>query len=464
LFGYRAEQVIGWRSIRLFPESQWEAHEVILRRALAGEVHGHVEIDIRRRDGLIVPALLTVSPVRDGGGRVIGASVIARDLSEQKEAQATLAESEARLREGESLAHVGGWVFDVATGSVQWSAELHRIHGVEPIDFDGTLAAHLAPAHDEDRPRLEAALAAAVRTQEPVDTEYRIVRPGHRVRWLYTRANPVVDASGSVIGLRGICQDVTDRNAAQQAMQEAYERERAAAEGLRAADQLKDEFLSTVSHELRTPLTAIIGFAQLLRRGIDPAHTPDLVERIQRNADEMRGMVERVLDFSRLQAGEVDLRLTEVALDELVRTTVGDLAGATLDRPVKDSAGSGARVVADPEATAHVLANLVLNAAKFSPAGSVIEVTTTVAGGEAVVMVVDQGPGVPAELRERVFDRFFQGADQPPGKRGTGVGLAIVRRYVELQGGRAWCEETDPGPGATFCFTLPLAPRQGEGV
>jgi len=457
LFGYRTADVVGWRSARLFPEGEWEAHEVVLRRALSGEVHSHVEMDIRRRDGLVVPALLTFSPIRDAGHRVIGASVIARDLTEQKEAQATLAESEARLREGESLAHVGGWVLDVGTGAVQWSAELHRIHGVEPVDFDGTLDGHLALVHRADRARLREALDGAVAGRGPVDTEYRVVRPDRRVRWLYTRAEPVLGAGTSVIGLRGICQDVTERRDAEHAMREAYERERAAAEGLREADRLKDEFLSTVSHELRTPLTAILGFSQLLKRGVDPPVQGDLVERIQRNAEEMRGMVERVLDFSRVQAGKVDIRIGEEALDEMVSAAVDDLSGALVDRTVQLSlAAGGAQVLADRDAVGHIVANLVSNAAKFSPPDRPIEVATKVADGFGIVSVLDQGPGIPAELRERVFDRFFQGAVQPPGKRGTGVGLAIVHRYVELQGGRVWCEPASGG-GAAFRFTLPLA-------
>jgi len=184
---------------------------VVLRRVLAGEVHGHVETEIRRRDRVVVPVLLAMAPIRDAGGRAIGVSVIARDLTEQRLALAALADSEARLREGESLARVGGWVVDRATSSVQWSEELHRIHGIEPVQFDGTLAGHLSLVHPDDRAGLDHALAGALDRGEAVEAEYRIVRPDGQVRWLQARAEPVIDERGTLIGLRGVAQDVTER-------------------------------------------------------------------------------------------------------------------------------------------------------------------------------------------------------------------------------------------------------------
>lgn len=445
--------MIGRPTPRLVPDDQVEAHATVIARVLAGEVHDHVRIDIRRRDGTLIPARLMMSPIRDAQG-IAGVSVIARDLTEQVEALATLAASESRLQEGESLAHVGGWVLDTATTAVQWSAELHRIHGIEPADFGGTLADHLALVHPDDRDALAKVIAETAGGSGTLEADYRIVRPDGEVRWLYTRANPAFDGHHSAIGARGICQDVTDRHITEQAMRDAYERERTAAEALRAADRLKDEFLATVSHELRTPLTAIIGFSNLLRNGVDEDVLPDIVARIERNAEEMRRMVERLLDFARLQQGDVRLDIEALPLDDLVAATIKSLLPLATE-PTLVSGGAGAVVLVDRHALAHILGNLLANAEKFSPPGTGVQVTTAVEGGMAVVAVVDRGPGVAPQLQERVFDRFFQTVDQPPGKRGTGVGLAIVRRYAELLGGRAWCE-TAPDGGAAFHFTLPL--------
>jgi signal transduction histidine kinase len=281
-----------------------------------------------------------------------------------------------------------------------------------------------------------------------VEAEFRIVRPDGQVRWLFSRGEDVVDGRGAVIGMRGICQDVTERHDAAEAIRAAYDREREAAEQLRAADRLKDEFLATVSHELRTPLTTILGFAPLLCDPPPSVTAADLVERIERNAREMLAMVERVLDFSRLTAGAVAVGPEHLGLDEVVAAVVD---GFPDGRVKLVSHAPLARVSADREATRHILDNLLSNAVRFSPSDAPIEVTTAVEGAWAVVSVTDEGPGVPIELREQVFERFFRGGTQPPGHHGAGVGLAIARRYAELQGGRVWCE------GNAFRFTLPVA-------
>ena len=137
-----------------------------------------------------------------------------RDITEQRLAQAMLAEAEARLRESEALAHVGRWQWDVATNAVQWSDEFHRIHGVDPLDFDGTFDAHLACVHQADRARVHAAIERSVVTGRAAHEEYRIVRPDGEIRWIDTRAEPTIDSAGDVVALRGIGQDVTEHRRA----------------------------------------------------------------------------------------------------------------------------------------------------------------------------------------------------------------------------------------------------------
>jgi PAS domain S-box-containing protein len=146
------------------------------------------------------------------GESSVGTVVVLQDITEQRHAQGMLAEAEARLREGEALAHIGRWQFDVATGVVQWSDEFHALHGVDPLDFEGTLDAQLAYVHADDRDRVRATIEHAVKSGRAVDQEYRIVRPDEEVRRLHTRAEPTIDSAGTVVGLRGIGQDVTDRH------------------------------------------------------------------------------------------------------------------------------------------------------------------------------------------------------------------------------------------------------------
>jgi PAS domain S-box-containing protein len=213
LYGYASHEAVGLPGLSLVPEGRYDEASMALECVLAGEPVELFETEARRNDGVVVPVALTLWPVRDRSGQAVGVSVIARDLTEDRLAQAALAESEVRLRESESLAHVGGWVWDVMTGAVQWSAELHRIHGMDPAEFAGTIEAHLEPVHPLDRERVRRAMNAAISGPEPFETEYRIVRPDGEVRWLHGRAEVALAPSDSVAvaGLRGICQDITER-------------------------------------------------------------------------------------------------------------------------------------------------------------------------------------------------------------------------------------------------------------
>lgn len=453
IYGHPAEAAIGRSSTALAPPTHRDAWQSVLERVVVGERVEHFDTMQVRADGMVFPATISVAPIVDRHGAVVGMSVITRDVTEQVEAQRTLAESESRLRESEALAHVGGWVWDATTDAVQWSQELHRICGVEPAAFEGTLEAHLAPVHPDDWDVVAAGLAGAASTRASLSLEYRVVRPDGETRWVEVRADPIGGADGTAIGLRGVCHDITERHASEQATVAAYERERDAAEKLRRADRLKDEFLTIVSHELRTPVTAILGFASLVPQQDGEARS-DSLRRIQRNAHELHRMVERLLDYSTLAAGRVRVRPVPLALGSVVDQAVAAARSWSDDQVIEVAVPSDLRVSADADGLATVLGNLLSNAVKFAPPRTPIEVSAHRQGDRAVLTVRDHGRGVPPELREEIFTRFFQAGDQPVGKRGTGVGLAIVKEYLALMGGEVWCEDADGG-GAVFAVSLP---------
>ncbi|HET9602069.1 MAG TPA: PAS domain S-box protein [Acidimicrobiales bacterium] len=211
ILGYREGEILGRNTTTLFPgRLQAELGRIYDTVSAGGQVD-HLATEVERKDGMPIPVSLCIRPVRDDSGRVVGAVSIVQDVTEMRLAQAALAEVEARLSGGEAQAHVGRWLWDIGTGAVQWSDELHRIHGVDPLDFAGTLDAHLSYAHPDDRSHVADALAAAVRTGQPVEEEYRIIRPEGDQRWIYLRAEASVSSAGTVVALRGIGQDVTDR-------------------------------------------------------------------------------------------------------------------------------------------------------------------------------------------------------------------------------------------------------------
>jgi PAS domain S-box-containing protein len=184
----------------------------VIATVLAGDEVRHFETEILRPDGMPVPVSLSMRPVFDGGDAVAGSLVIARDITEQRLAQATLAEVEARLEAGEALAHVGSWLWDVRTDVVQLSAELYRIHGLEPLEFDGTFDSYLGLIAPLDRERVRAAMRGSVASGHPFEDTYRVVRPDGQARVVQVRAQPTLGSAGAAMGLRGIGHDVTERS------------------------------------------------------------------------------------------------------------------------------------------------------------------------------------------------------------------------------------------------------------
>jgi PAS domain S-box-containing protein len=212
LFGSPAGDVLGTSFNELFAPHLRPEVDTAVAIVIAGDLIKHFETEVVLPDGMPTPLSLTMCPLADAGELPVGTLVIARDITEQRLAQATLAEVEARLEEGEALAHVGSWLWDVRTGTVQMSAEFYRVHGVEPLEFDGAFESYLGLVEAEDRERVRAAMSRSVATGHPFEGTYRVVRPDGHVRVVQVRAQPTLGSAGTAMGLRGIGQDVTDRD------------------------------------------------------------------------------------------------------------------------------------------------------------------------------------------------------------------------------------------------------------
>ncbi|MGE5691201.1 MAG: ATP-binding protein [Pseudomonadota bacterium] len=230
------------------------------------------------------------------------------------------------------------------------------------------------------------------------------------------------------------------------------EREALEAETLRRSDLVKTALLRAVSHDLRSPLTGIRTAIDGLRSrslALTEADREELLDTIDVEAGRLARIVDDLLDLSRLEAGGAEPEFEVWRLDDLVRETVDALAAH--DRV--DVTGEGPLVRVDATQVERVLANLVENALRFSPPDAHVHVRVTATRKEAIVRVVDQGPGVPDEELERVFEPFYRHGSDP--SSGAGLGLAIARGFAEANGGRVWAESR-PGQGATFALALPV--------
>ena len=223
-------------------------------------------------------------------------------------------------------------------------------------------------------------------------------------------------------------------------------------EELRRVEAIKDEFLATASHELRTPLTSIVGFAELLSQVVPEQIS--LTAPIERNAREMRRLVEGLLDQARLESGKVTIEPTRFGLQPAVQELLDELNPAPGN--IRLEIPHELQILMDVEAFSRVLGNLVSNAAKYA-ADSQITISARQIEGHIEVSVADDGPGIPLEDQENLFDPFFRAPGASRTARGSGFGLSIVRRYLELHGGDVECQ-SGPGQGTTFTFRVPDRP------
>jgi signal transduction histidine kinase len=239
---------------------------------------------------------------------------------------------------------------------------------------------------------------------------------------------------------------------------QASEREHAVADKLTQADQQKSEFLALVSHELRTPLTAVKGFVDTVLLHWD--RLPDdrrreLLTRASSNADELGRLVRQLMEFGRTESGPIQIAPDKLDVAAAVDLALLGSAPVTAGHRLEVDVPDGLVVDADADAFNHVLVNLLTNAMKFSPAGSLVVVGARRADGEVVVSVSDEAPGIAPDEQERIFDRFYQSRNGNHA-RGTGIGLTIAQRFTAQHGGRIWVD-SESGWGATFSFTMPLA-------
>ena len=211
LFGHQATDVLEGPLNVLFPDHLSDEVQTVIATVIAGERIRHFETEVLRPDGMPLPVSLSLCPILDESRTPVGSVVIARDVTEQHLAQATLAEIDARMEEGEALAHIGSWMWDLRTGAIQWSYEFHRIHCVDPLDFDGTLESYLGLIHPDDRDMVRAAMDESVSSGKPFDLEYRVENSHRDLHLVQVRGQPTYGSAATPVGLRGIGQDVSDR-------------------------------------------------------------------------------------------------------------------------------------------------------------------------------------------------------------------------------------------------------------
>jgi signal transduction histidine kinase len=227
-----------------------------------------------------------------------------------------------------------------------------------------------------------------------------------------------------------------------------------------AVSRHKSEFLANMSHELRTPMNAILGFSQVLREemvGEVNEKQSEYLDDIISSGNHLLSLINDVLDLSKVEAGQIELQVHPFSLREALERGVVMVRERAMENGVSVALASDPEVDVvdgDERRIKQVIFNLLSNAVKFTPTGGEVDVTAMRVNGEVRVSVADTGPGIPPEDRDRIFEEFQQSDSGVAQREGTGLGLALSKRFVELHGGRIWLE-SELGRGSSFTFALP---------
>lgn len=451
LFGYRRDELEGQPIELLVPEEHRGAHPghrdryfVEPRTRPMGQ---GLDLVARRKDGTVFPVEISLSSIETVRGRLVSAAI--RDVSERKAA-------EARFR-GLVDAAPDAMVIVDPDGHIELvNAQTEAMFGYERGELLGRPVEVLVPGRFRDQhPGHRGAYTGAPRVR-PMGAGLELfgLRKDGTEFPVEISLSPL--QTGDRVSISAAIRDVTARKRAEAVQAAAFERERMASQRLREVDRLRSDFLSTVSHELRTPLTAIRGFADLLVDNWEA--TPggqrhELVRRIAVAGLRLDRLIEDLLDFTRLERGQLGIDLRARDLAALVEEALHHVAVSLEHHDVHVEVPDGLLVLVDEAAMARVLVNLLTNAAKFSPRGTVIAVRGARDGDRVALSICDEGDGIPGEEHERIFDRFYRVERGAVRRPGTGVGLAIVKEFTEAQGGQVVVRSA-PGEGSEFTVRL----------
>jgi PAS domain S-box-containing protein len=505
IFGYSAEEMTGKPITTIIPPELHAEEREILDKLKQGERIKQFDTVRIHKDGRRIPVSLTISPIRDARGAIIGAAKIARDLTERMRARTAIHDSESRLAaEALALAKLSEaslrlWrstslaqgldeiirnaiaLVGAAKGNVQianphagtLSLVAHR--GFEP-DFLRAVAS--VSIEDAGTACGRAITGRAPVAIEDVETDEAYAPHRAIARQAGYRAVvsvPLFAADGSTLGAVTIHFPEPHRPTEQEMRRlQLYCRQasdfiqrfrleqtlRRSEEALREADRRKDEFLALLAHELRNPLAPIrYAIAAIAKPGLAPEQQERAVAIIQRQVGHMSRLLDDLLDISRITRGTLELKKT--------RADLGVAIGSALEaaQPFIDAKGHALSVElppepvhleADPVRLTQIFANLLINAAKYTEPGGRIQLQAVEEDAEVVVTVRDDGIGIPPELMPRLFTLFSQAHPAiSRSEEGLGVGLALVRGLVSLHGGRVTAQSEGAGRGSEFCVRLP---------
>ena len=450
LFGFTADEAVGKHISIVIPPERIIEEEQIIAKLRAGQRIEHFETERVRKDGERIFVSLTISPVKDESGNVVGASKIVRDITEQRRVEAdrekfvTLIENSTDFI---GISDLKGVPFFVNRAGLEMVGldSIEEVRRVSVSDF-------FFP-EDQDRIINEFFPSVVKDGHGEVEIRFRHFKTG-QARWMAYKVLTLTDAANQPIAFATVSQDVTERKRLEDDL-------RRLAANLSEANRRKNEFIATLAHELRNPLAPLSNMVEVLKRADGDRETIETARNtIERQLGQMVRLVDDLLDVNRITHDRLELRKVDVEMSTVIQQAI------EVARPLLDAAEHQLRVKlpddpiyldADPARLAQVFGNLLNNSCRYTKPGGTISIEAERADGEVVVTVKDTGAGIPPDKLVSIFDMFTQ-VDRTTERSqgGLGIGLTLVRRLVEMHGGTVQAKSAGEGEGSEFLVRLPV--------
>ncbi|MBS1662385.1 MAG: PAS domain S-box protein [Bacteroidetes bacterium] len=491
LFGYTEEEAIGKHISLLIPKERLKEEDMIIDRIRNGHRVQHFQTIRVTKSGTYIPLSLTISPIKNSQGAIIGASKIARDISEQlrihQEAQKLLQNTELLLSVGRIISEkldLHSILQNVTDITTQLTGAEFGAFFYNMINDQGeaymlyTLSGAPKEAFEKlGMPRNTAVFARTFSGEGILrsddirkDPRYGHSAPhygmpeGHLPVVSYL-AVPVTSPSGVIGGLffghsqPAMFKEEHERLISGIASQAAVAIENAKLyEEVKSLSTLKDDFIGVAGHELRTPITTIKGYLQLLEGQSTEGLTRDFIEKALRQVNKLNRLITDLLDVTKIQAGKLDYTITPCSIIDLVKECIETVWQIHTSHIIESRLpDKDVIVMADASKIEQVLINLLTNAIKYSPGANKVFLTVTTNSNYAIVSVRDLGIGIPQEHIQHIFHRYYRVKTTQHVVGGLGIGMYISKEIINRHNGEIWLESVE-NQGSTFFFSLPLAP------
>jgi two-component system sensor histidine kinase VicK len=432
IFGYRPEEIIGQSVLKLIPADRQDEETLILSRLRRGERVQYFHTKRLTKSGKLIDVSLTISPVKDERGNIVGVSKIARDITEliQAEKQSAMLSAIVSCSDDAIISK------DLNSIVTSWNSSAERLFSYTASEMIGQSIVKLIPA---DRLQEEPEIIARLKSGRRVDHfETRRLTKRGKLLDVSLTISPVMDISGRIIGISKIARDITDK---------------------KQEEQRKNDFIAIISHELKTPLTSMRSYVQLaLAKATErsDSYSELLLRRAETQTRKMTTMIQEFLNLSRLEEGKMTLNISQFSLSALMEEVLADTSTLAPSRQIEFDSWPEVNISADREKLGQVVINLLANAIKYSPEDTAVTVTCAVTDNKVAFDVIDRGYGIATDDQARLFERFYRVNDERQTHvSGFGIGLYLVAEILKLHGGRI-AVQSELGVGSTFSFCLPL--------